>query len=292
MFASLFIKTFNFNSMKTILVPVNFTDVSKNAAQFALQLAKQLNCEKVVLYNAYEVPIPQNSDPMGIISGPLSMYDVQEFKAMSENGLAHLKDSIIGDVPTTISLEILSEYGGMTTLGIGEVCKKTGADLMIAGTSDDSFFDDSGSDAIHLAKSTTVPLIAVPYKSTFKTIKNIVLACDLKKVAETVPVGAIKKILDETQATFSVLHIQETDDKNLAEEELVLHEQFDTYNPQYHYVKNPEFTDAINAFVDANNIDLIITIPKKHGWLDRLFKTSHLKALAFHSHVPLLMLHD
>lgn len=72
--------------MKTILVPVNFTDVSKNAAIFAIKLAEALDYKKVVLYNTYETPIPQNTDPMGIVSGPLDMYDVKEFKSISELG--------------------------------------------------------------------------------------------------------------------------------------------------------------------------------------------------------------
>lgn len=278
--------------MKTILVPVSFTDVSRNAARFALQLAAQIGYEKIVLYNAYEAPIPQNSDPMGIISGPLSMYDVQEFKKISESGLKQLKDSLSSDVTSTISIETLSEYGGMTTMEVDEICEKIGADLIVTGISDDGFLDDSSSDAINLAKSTTIPLIAVPSNCTFKPIQNIVLACDLKKVLETVPVGAIQQILDATKAKFYVLHIEENEDKENLEEELSLHKKFDGYQPEYHHVKSTAFAEAINTFTEENNIDLIITIPKKHGWLEGLFKSSHLKALAFHSHVPLLMVHE
>jgi hypothetical protein len=39
-------------------------------------------------------------------------------------------------------------------------------------------------------------------------------------------------------------------------------------------------------------VDLIITIPKKMGWFDSLFRRSHTKMLAFHSHVPLMVVHE
>lgn len=279
--------------MKTILVPVNFTDVSRNAAKFAKKFAEKLGYEKIVLYNTYETPIPQNSDPMGIISGPLTMYDVQEFKKISEQGLLQLKNELTIDIAEKITIDTISEYGGMSSVETDEICEKIGADLIVTGTSDENFLDDNGSDAINLAKSTNIPLIAVPINCSFKRIDKIVLACDLKKVAETIPVGAIKKILDTTHAKLLVLHIQQNDDDEyLANQKLVLHQQFDAYNPEYHYIKNPEFAEAINSFTESNNIDLIITIPKKHGWLEGLFKTSHLKALAFHSNIPLLMVHD
>jgi hypothetical protein len=71
-----------------------------------------------------------------------------------------------------------------------------------------------------------------------------------------------------------------------------LHEQFDAYSPAYYYEKSDDFANAINTFSEQNSVDLIITIPKKHGWLEGLFKNSHLKALAFHSNIPLLMVHE
>ena len=63
------------------------------------------------------------------------------------------------------------------------------------------------------------------------------------------------------------------------------------YQPQYHFTENESFTAGINLFADNNQIDLVITMPKKHGFFDTLFKKSHTKRLAFHSHLPLVM-HD
>ena len=67
---------------------------------------------------------------------------------------------------------------------------------------------------------------------------------------------------------------------------------FEGFKPEYHFAEDTDFTECINEFVAAKSIDLIITIPKKHGLIDSLFKRSHTKMLAFHSHVPLLVIHD
>ena len=55
--------------------------------------------------------------------------------------------------------------------------------------------------------------------------------------------------------------------------------------------KGNGFTTSINQFAEEHAVDLIITIPKHHGLLDSLFTTSHTTKLAFHSHLPLMVIH-
>ena len=45
-------------------------------------------------------------------------------------------------------------------------------------------------------------------------------------------------------------------------------------------------------YVEENNIDLLITIPKKHKLLDSLFKHSSTKQLVTQSHVPVMCVHE
>ena len=42
----------------------------------------------------------------------------------------------------------------------------------------------------------------------------------------------------------------------------------------------------------TNNLDLVITIPKKHKLLEGLFKKSSTKQLVFDSHVPVMCVHE
>jgi hypothetical protein len=47
---------------------------------------------------------------------------------------------------------------------------------------------------------------------------------------------------------------------------------------------------AISRYVDMNDIDLIVTIPRQESWLTRLFNPSVSKKLAQHEYRPLLAL--
>ena len=64
------------------------------------------------------------------------------------------------------------------------------------------------------------------------------------------------------------------------------------YKPEYLFENNNNFVEAVNIVALEKMIDLIITIPKKHGLFEGLFHTSATKKLAYHSHVPIMVIHE
>jgi nucleotide-binding universal stress UspA family protein len=140
-----------------------------------------------------------------------------------------------------------------------------------------------------------VPVIIIPAECKYTPLQDIVLACDLKKVAETTPVTAIKDLLDATKAKLYVLNVSDARNPVTADasyESLMVETLFQEYHPAYHFLEGDDFTEVINQFATQHEVDLIITIPKKHGLFDKLFRRSHTKMLAFHSHVPLMVVHE
>jgi hypothetical protein len=140
-----------------------------------------------------------------------------------------------------------------------------------------------------------VPLIIVPAEAAFTPINTIVLACDFKKVVETTPVEPLKKILNATMAKLYVLNIDHNSKGFTPDtpfESLMLHTLLQDYNPEYRFADNEDFIEGINQFAVQEQVDLIVTLPKKHGLFENLFKRSHTKMLAFHSHVPLMVIHE
>lgn len=276
--------------MKTILVPTDFSAVSKNAAIYSVELAKALKAEKIILYNAYQAPV---------ISEPtmpaVQLMDFDAIKDISSGGLEQLKSELEKLKPPSIELKCLSEFGILDS-AINDLCGETGSELIVMGISGGSNFEEVliGSTATSVAHHTKVPVIIVPPQATFAPIKEVVLACDFKKVEKTTPVTEIKKLLDETGAKLHILHIDEhkkvPDDLSVQKE--ILEKLLGGYNPEFHFIENEDYVDGINDFVQKNHADLIITIPKKHGLFDRLFKRSHTKHLAFHTSIPLMCIHE
>jgi K+-sensing histidine kinase KdpD len=114
-------------------------------------------------------------------------------------------------------------------------------------------------------------------------------------VIETTPLPYIKQIVKTFHAELHVLNVDYEDRQfkgEQVEESFLLHSMLEDLNPQYHFIDNQDVEDGINEFADKNNLDLLITIPKKHKLLEGLFKKSHTRKLVFDSHVPILCVHE
>ena len=278
-------------SMQAIIVPTDFSPNAYNAARYAIALATELKATKLVLYNAYQ-PYVSEDPELGL---PYQA-DMDEFKQISEDGLMKMKD-ILQPEMSSIALEYESDYNVITG-GIIDACKKYNADLIVMGiTGGESKLEETiiGSNAVNVSKDSKIPVIIVPVEAKYSGLKRILLVVDFKKVAETTPVAAIKKLLDATNAQLDVLHVETgTNDTGAVpdNEKNIFNDLFNSYNPQYHFIKGETFTDAINQFAVENKTDLVITVPKKHNLFESIFKRSHTKALAFHSHIPIITIHE
>ena len=277
--------------MYTILVPTDFSPTAKNAARYAIEFAKQTGSKKIILYNVYQQA--EIAEPM---SGTPIFYNIDDFKKISEEGLANFKLQLQAFCPVDIQLETISEYNLLSS-GVDELCKSMGADIIIMGITEVSGTEELliGSNSTYIAKHTSVPVIIVPEKASFSSLEEVALACDFKQVVETIPIEPLKKLLDTTHAKLFVLNIDHNNNKYESEkpfESLLLDTLLHNYKREYHFVDSEDYVAAINKFVSEKQVDIVVVIPKKHGWFDKLFKRSHTKQLAYHSHVPILVIHD
>lgn len=280
--------------MKNILVPTDFSEAAKNAAIYALHFAKQVKAGKIVLYNAYQQPVVMDAD---ITPAPLELLDFNELKNISYQGLENFKAQLQPQLAGSgIAIETIGDYNTLDE-GFKDVCNSFAIDVIIMGVTGGGSFDEAvmGSTAVDIARHSVIPVIVVPPGVSFTPIETVLLACDFKKVVETTPVEPIKHILDETKAKLFVLNIDHNNKNFSAEtpfESLMLDTLLHGYNPEYQFVDSTDFVQAINNFAEEKSADLVITIPKKHGFFEGLFKRSHTKQLAFHSHVPLMVIHE
>lgn len=276
--------------MKTILVPTDFSPTAKNAAMYAINFAKQLKYERILLYNAYQTPL--TTDPNIAL---IDTIDITELEKSSRTNLENFRMLLKPYCDASMSLDILSEYGAVT-YDINEICKSNDVDFIVMGVTGVGKVEETliGSFAIDVARRSEVPVIVVPPDATFTKIEEVMLACDFSKVIETTPVESIKKLLDASEAKLFVVNIDHNNKRFTSDtsfESLMLDTLLYDYKPEYRFIDDPDFVEGINKVALEKQVDLIITIPKKMGWFEGLFKKSHTKMLAYHSHVPLMVVH-
>jgi nucleotide-binding universal stress UspA family protein len=277
--------------MKTILVPTDFSEIARNAANYAMSFAADVDAKKIVFYNAYQAPpvLTENTMPA------MPVMDIDTMKDISEQGMVAFLHRM--QESNTAGLELVHRTGfSILSKDINDICEEVGADIIVMGITGTSRIEEVfiGSTAISVMKVTRVPVMIVPAEAKYTSIKNVMLACDFKNVVQITPVPLIKRMLDATGAALHVVNVYEnekeiTSDKTFQKE--LLESLLKEYNPAFQFINSDDFIDGVNQFVDASNIDLIIAIPRKHKLFEGLFKERHTKRLAFHSHVPLMYIH-
>ncbi|HEX8355771.1 MAG TPA: universal stress protein [Segetibacter sp.] len=279
--------------MKNLIVPTDFSTGSKNAALYAIELAKVLNVTNIILFHAFQ-PAPSAIIEAG--NTPFPMVEVETVSNISHSLLQQFKLELQAHCPENISLQAIDDFSSVND-GINEICNKTPVEVIVMGITGTSKIEEVliGSTAISVMKNTRVPVIIVPEAARYAPVKNIMFACDYKKIVETTPVAFIKSILSVTKARLQIVNVSEGKKDALpdkAEQQELLRSIFGGYEVFFHFIDDTEFITGVNNFVDANNVDMIITVPKKHSFFEGLFKEKHTKKLAFHSRVPIVCVHQ
>jgi len=275
--------------MKTIIATTDFSPVSLNAVNFAADMALSIDAS-LLLFNAYNIPVSYSDVPVLLVS-------VDEIKKSSEAGLDKLKEKILHVTSGKIKVYTEARMGN-TVDELEELCKEIQPFAVVMGAKGASGIEKIlfGSTAITAIRHLTWPVICVPAGKEYgKGIRKIGFACDFREVLETTPVKFIKQIVKEFNAELHIINVDYKEKHfrpETPEQSFLLHHLLEDVKPQYHFINNPDTEDGINEFAETNNLDLVIVIPKKHKLLEGIFKSSSTKKLVFHSHIPVMCMHE
>jgi nucleotide-binding universal stress UspA family protein len=274
--------------MKTIIVPADFSAISNNAMDYAVGLAKQTG-SSLLLFHAYQVPVSMTDVPIVLVS-------VEELQKNAETKMADVKKALVQKTGDAIKIYAETKLGD-TVDELEDLCNRIKPFAVVMGTKGATglervFF---GSTTLTTIKHLSWPVIVVPPDKKYSAIKKIGFACDFREVVETTPAHFIREFVKEFNAEIHVLNV---DNKNThfkpdtPEQSALLHTMLEDLNPQYDFIEDENIEAGIEKFAEKNNLDLIITIPKKHKLLEGLFRKSHTKDLVFHSHLPIMCVHE
>lgn len=261
--------------MKTVIVPVDFSETSLNAARYAVQLLTGHYGVEMILYHMYE----KDSQ-------------AEEVKAALEKLKAELMEIGI------VKINPFSEKGDDFIDELEKLARHREADLIIMGITGRSGLAQvlMGSNTFKIVEEKVCPVLIIPPDAKYKEIKNVLLTCDFKNVRQTIPSAPIKKILKTFLPNLYVINVDSEHYVALTEEyqaeKKELEEMFKEFNPKFFFLGWYEVDEAINQFAKDKNIDFIITVPRERNLFDKLFKASRTRKLAYHSNIPVLAVHE
>lgn len=281
--------------MKTYLIPVDFSETSLHAAEFASQLSKQTDVSTIILMHSYHVTVYESVLPTPDMV-PLTETEIAENIGKKKAQLEHIKTKVHKLVRKGVEIKTCLSTSPLIR-AIIETVNKNNADLVILGSNGLNTMNDSyiGSNVIDISKLSPVPVIVVPPACCYELIKKVVMACDFKKVKSSIPLESLKRLLSRHDVDLLVVNVDPAEkhkhhDAEQLAEETALHSMLKEYHPGYYYNNNGDVINGILNFANEHHSQLVIALPHKYSFFQSLLHDSVSHRLSVQSAIPVLLL--
>lgn len=275
--------------MKTILAPTDFSEISMNAIDYAVEIAK-LSKAKLVLFNAYRLPVVTAETAVFVPS-------IKELEQSSQENLNRVKQSLFQKHGNEISIGCASSCG-FAVDEINLYAKENNIGLIVVGMQGAGYLSEKliGSTTTSLMQEAECPVLSIDKHVRFKKPEKIVLACDYREPGSQNTLSPLKDFTQLFNPHVYVLNVVSSSERMPEANETA--GSYASYEDalkntvhSFHYIKDDDVINGINDFSIQRRMDMIVVIAHRYSVLKAFFSEPVSKKMAFHTSLPLLALH-
>ena len=276
--------------MKNILVPTDFSEVSKNALKFAMKIADAERATIILFHTNFPIFIADektdfsyDNDPQGIV--------MNEANAKMDLLLEYIKTH-------NVNCKKIIRFGLLGD-AIQDLVKEIKADLIVTGMHSPKGLERLlfQTNSLNIAEKVDCPVLIIPMDSKYHGIKKIMYATDF----EFGDVKELKNVCDLAKffnANVIAIHINTQVErvKSLEEEENM--EWFATITDSsiidskvsFRTVYNKDVNEGLQWALKFWNVDILCISTAKKSFFQKVFSKSLIKDIAYQAHIPILSL--
>lgn len=276
--------------MKKILFPTDFSESATNAFVHALEFAKIVNAELILLHT-FEIPVYDSQFFPENYAAIYSSIELAKFEMF--------KDEIpkLRAIATERNLDnIVIKHrlmDGDLIYNLKNAVEEDKADFVIMGTSGvtdwTKFFLGSNTNAV--ISEIKVPVLCIPAETKYKKIKTIGFTTRYREKDKL----ELRKVLDiakKTNARVRSLYVK-TSNSDVSEATIKEWEkEFANDNVEFLVLPSDEVKETILDFILYKDIDVLTTITHKRSFFESLFESSFTKKIAKEVSIPVLVMHE
>ena len=276
--------------LKKIIVPTDFSACANNAVEYAVQSAKILPVEVIVLHS-FDVRGDLYTDYMGV-NKEFNQIQLNEAK----NKLELLKNSIKEkegiDITTIVSKKSLQK-------ALSETIEVNSISLIIMGTTGAHgirrmFFGSNTSSTIGNSK---VPVMMIPCNYHWKKPEKIVFATNrfekekfildfLFEMADLFMAQVEVVVFSEEENKESLIYAE--DSRNLSEYENMISKKYNEKNLSAAHLTGKDFKQSLADYIEDNDIDILAMVKYERSFWEDMFHTSKTKSMSYYTKIALL----
>jgi len=266
-----------------ILIPTDFSKLSKVAVNYAVRMAMELNAELVLLNVVFLNAPPRAAmnlksleDVMGSNAEIDSVQLISELKEQHKGNLNITYKIIIGN-PVQ---DIVENYAVHNSI-----------DLIIMGTKGATGLEKYiiGSNAAGVISNSTIPVITVPEHARFNGLKHIVYATDMYDLY--IEAKTLVPLAQLFNSTIHIVHIIGPNSKRNIEIKTVtkdLISELSYSKIKFELVINEDIINGIDEYIADFKADMLAMFTRELTFFEKLFGKSVTRQMAFHSWIPMI----
>jgi nucleotide-binding universal stress UspA family protein len=268
--------------MKNILVPFDFSHHSRNALEYAAQLAAKSGA-KLCVFHAYD-----RSEVLEGVKVATTVSAMEDIKAKLAKQFALEAKKITGKV---VQGEFIEE--------VLEFMEGKKFDLIVVGTRGASGLRELlvGSYTVNLMQEVKgIPMLVVPEKADFIPLRNILLCSDLHEIADDNALDLVKELAILFNADVRLAHVEKGRGslptyENVLEQRREIHLFEPEVDCTYKRIVASDFLTGIKFYMDKKgDNDMVAMVYREHTFIETIFGLNHTHEMAYHTTVPLLVL--
>lgn len=276
--------------MKKIVFPTDFSDCATNAFVHALEFARIVDAELILLHT-FEIPVydsqffPEN---YAAIYSSIELAKFEMFKDEIPKLRTIAAERNLEDIVIKHRL-----MDGDLIYNLRNAVEEDKADFVIMGTSGvtdwTKFFLGSNTNAV--ISEIKVPVLCIPADRKYTKIKTIGFTTRYRE-KDKLELRKVLEIAKKTKAKVKSLYVKtsgsDVSDATIKEWE----NEFTNENIEFLVLPSDEVKETILDFILHKDIDILTTITHKRSFFESLFDSSFTKKIAKEVSVPVLVMHE
>lgn len=258
--------------MKTILVPIDFSDNSKNAMDYAILLANKMNMKLLLLHAFHPSMVEALVDAHKIaVNREITGTPIQLQKELK------IWKEVVDSTEKNIQCEAVFAESDLAD-AIIDLMNERPIDLIVMGTKGASGLKEVfvGSNTSWIIEKSKISVIAVPAGYEYNDIKRIVFATDYHD-SDIDSIKLLVKLSKRFNAKLDIVHIADGDIKPRFEDDLLEHfmkqvkEQVTFDAMAFHLLDGDNVNEALNEFITKQKADLFAISTEERFLVGPLF---------------------
>jgi len=283
--------------MKSILVPVDFSEASSGAVRYAVHWAKQYGYNQVILFKVHYESFMDYISTLGIGYSFMGKDASTQYRSASKKLLKTLQKNAQSSLGSENTIQIRTATSDLPlTRAIMEILSQQPDIQLIALGSDHTRSSEPGfitASIIKIARISPVKVLIVPEGYAYTPIRNILVPCDLQHMKQLGKLEQYSSMISE-HITLTVLNIYkdqvQENDEVIQEWKDKLQHFFTGGSLQLFHRYDSDTLHGVLEFVADNPTDLIVALPGSHSFLYYLASKSLSEGIYRNTSQALLLL--